>query len=258
MQYFESLCDLFPPKHPGTITLSEEEGDGRAYQFTEASGREHDLISATTVVGWGTKDSTVLKHYAHKLTDEATPFNEAMALAVWYSDWATRNGTIYHSSVHRALSTGADHPVRQLPSMQTADLVSCEQRVWSLFDCLAGTMDLPIVHKNGKFSVHDVKTHSRFYSPLAESADEGVWKLDRDVQKSKFTKWWKQLAIYARCLEMTFGIEPDYGSIFVYNVHTGLVEEMGRVSGTDLRKKYAKSIVPKIPIVLDAMFDYGV
>jgi hypothetical protein len=257
MQYLPSLYDRFHASVPGKISLSDEDGIGRAYTFEAETGSVYDLVSATTITGWGTKENSILKHYAHKLVDDKTPFNEAMALAVWYSDWSARFGTMFHLGVHRALSTGSPHAIRELPSLQNAAYVFCEQKVWSLLDSLAGTADLILEHEDGSVTIHDIKTHSRMYSPMLEAQDEGVWELDRTVQKTKFTKWWKQLGIYARCLEQTLGIKVSYGSILVYNVHTGVMEEMGTVTGVNLGKKYTKSIAPKIPLILDSMFDYG-
>lgn len=253
--YQPSLYQYLNIRPPEVVSISDFEGS-RIYEV-EHNNRSYNILSATSLLGWDTEDKDVAKYYAKKLGGRSSfkeVTEEDLAEAAFFLRFSQLRGDFYDLAVLRSAQLAEwEHPILKLPRFETAKYVFFQQQVFDLDENLGGTFDILILHEDGTWTLHDIKTHGRIYSPEQEKADVGVWALDRSVQSGKETKWRQQGVIYSKALS-NLGVEVSEASIFCQNMHTCKLDEMCVTNGEQLKKKWLKNVKPKMDKIRPQLF----
>jgi hypothetical protein len=233
-----------------------KEGSPRIYSIFFQTFHVY-AVSATSVLS-DNSDDQVLWYYAKKLGDHTslnTITEEDLQEAKFWLRFSQERGFFYDDSALRSVQCGDfSHEIFQLPCFSTAELVFVQEVAYDVEAGVAGTLDFLVKHKDGSWSLHDIKTHGRLYSKEKELADRGIWALDRSVQPNKITKWRQQQVIYAQCLKASLGIEMRYSSTFLKNMHTNALSEEFLMTGDLLAQKWERDVKQKVRRKVESLF----
>ena len=256
MPTFQPCLYQYLGKRKPDVVSIENFDDDRIYQVI-SRGVTYNILSATSVLSYFSNDEDVRKYYAQKLGGRSNLKDiteEDLQKADFMLRYSQLRGNMYDQSLVRSLKSGEfNHEILTHPSLSTATQFFTQQQVFLLDQNVGGTLDLLVRHEDQSWSLHDIKTHGRFYSDEEEISDEGVFFLDRSVQSTKLTKWRQQLIIYAMALR-DLGIQVKRASVFLKNEHTNYLTEVAEMTEDQITSKWKNNVQPKVAKVTTDLF----